>query len=543
MTALIEADAPGAAPEVIPGIGVRGALAALSLAAGVIHLAMVPAHMGQWALEGIAFAVIGWLQVLLAVALLMRPTRGQLVGSALLNGAVVIGYVVSRTSGLPFGPNSGVAEQAGAIDLLATGFEVLVVLGCIVLLLRPTFLGDLSIEGLGLIAVIPVLALIATTAALADPATATHSHGDAETATGAAGGHAHGGTAATGAAELTAIASGRCDLGLNPAAYWSEATVAGIDTITGGESESHDHNATAKVKGSADLDRLISKQTTGTGEGGDAAMVLALGAVSDDVYSDWLRWLAASGSASHSHATATTATAAAPDDNHGMGGHLGAQPWHAMTDRARCDQLTSELALARDTALKYPTVADAKQAGWVQVTGYVPGIAAHFMNFELVDDTFAIDEPEMLLYDGTSDEANVVGLSYYLLHPGSAEPTQGFTGNNDHFHRHDGLCVGPGGVIGDSTTTAESCAAKGGRKANGQAGWMSHAWVVPGCESPWGVFSGASPLLEAQLGKSSGTDSGACAGSGVRSRYDLNPGQVDNTPTTVGGSVQLASGN
>jgi hypothetical protein len=223
-------------------------------------------------------------------------------------------------------------------------------------------------------------------------------------------------------------------------------------------------------------------------------------------------------------------------------GHLGPQTWHAMTDPAQCDQLNSELALARDTALKYPTVADAKAGGWVQVTPYVPGIAAHFMNFRLVDGEFQIDEPEMILYDGTSDDASVVGLSYYILHPGSAEPTQGFSGNNDHFHRHDGLCVGAGGVIGDSTTTAEECAARGGRKANGQAGWMSHAWVVPGCESPWGVFSGATPILESKLGENSTKDGGACAGSGVRARYDLSPGDVSNTPTTVGGTIELATG-
>ena len=53
---------------------------------------------------------------------------------------------------------------------------------------------------------------------------------------------------------------------------------------------------------------------------------------------------------------------------------------------------------------------------------------------------------------------------------------------------------------------------------------MSHAWVVPGCESPWGVFSGASPLLDPTLARSSGTDDGACAASGVRDRYDLRPG-------------------
>ena len=270
--------------------------------------------------------------------------------------------------------------------------------------------------------------------------------------------------------------------------------------------------------------------------------VLALAKVSDDVYTNWLRWLGSSGTAGHSHGTTTATTAAAPDDNNGMGGHLGPQPWHAMTDQAECDALRSELQVARDTALKYPTVADAKAAGWRQVTPYVPGIAAHFMNFSLVDGTFEIDKPEMILYDGTSDDARVVGLSYYIVHPGSAEPTQGFTGNNDHYHRHDGLCVGPGGVIGDSTTTAEECAAIGGRKANGQGAWMSHAWVVPGCESPWGVFSGATPVLDATLTKNSGKDGGGCAGSGVRDRYNLSPGDVSNTPTTVGGSVELASG-
>ena len=70
--------------------------------------------------------------------------------------------------------------------------------------------------------------------------------------------------------------------------------------------------------------------------------------------------------------------------------------------------------------------------------------------------TETITEPEMILYDGTTDDANVIGLSYYLLHGGPAEPTQGFTGNNDHFHRHDGLCIGATGVIG---TDVENCVA------------------------------------------------------------------------------------
>jgi hypothetical protein len=149
----------------------------------------------------------------------------------------------------------------------------------------------------------------------------------------------------------------------------------------------------------------------------------------------------------------------------------------------------------------------------------------------------------MILYDGTDDDSRVVGLSYYLRHDGLAEPTQGFSGTNDHYHRHIGLCVGPSGVIGDSTTTEEECTAIGGRKAQGGNGWMNHAWVVPGCESPWGVFSGASPLLDSDLSADDGGSGAGCAGSGVRERYDLDPGDVENTPVDVGGSLEQVSSN
>jgi hypothetical protein len=213
-----------------------------------------------------------------------------------------------------------------------------------------------------------------------------------------------------------------------------------------------------------------------------------------------------------------------------------------MTDKKQCDKLQAELALARDTALKYPTVKDAKAAGWRQVTPYVPGIAAHFMNFSLVDDKFEIDKPEMILYDGTGDDARVVGLSYYIRQDGNAEPTQGFTGNSDHYHRHIGLCVNASGVIGDSTTTEEECTAMGGKKQTNQNGWMSHAWVVPGCESPWGVFSGANPILDGGLFADAGKSGAGCAGSGVLARYNLEPGEVENVPTAVGGNVELAIG-
>jgi hypothetical protein len=221
-------------------------------------------------------------------------------------------------------------------------------------------------------------------------------------------------------------------------------------------------------------------------------------------------------------------------------GHAGPIPWTAMVDRAQCDRLSDELAEARAVAERYPTVADATAAGWFRVTPYVSGIAAHYMNFGLVDSTFEIDKPEMLLFDGTDPDSHIVGLSYYIREDGTAPPTQGFVGDNDTYHRHFGLCIGAGGVIGDSTLTEEECNAIGGSKSNGTDGWMSHAWVVPGCESPWGVFSGENPVLDRNVLEHSGEEgSEGCAASESRDRYDLSPGESD---LAVSGASDQASG-
>ncbi|MFA5886008.1 MAG: plasmid pRiA4b ORF-3 family protein, partial [Acidimicrobiia bacterium] len=50
-------------------------LAALSGAAGAIHLAMVPSHWGSSVVEGAGFALVGWAQIAIAVVLLASPSR------------------------------------------------------------------------------------------------------------------------------------------------------------------------------------------------------------------------------------------------------------------------------------------------------------------------------------------------------------------------------------------------------------------------------------------------------------------------------------
>jgi hypothetical protein len=131
-------------------------------------------------------------------------------------------------------------------------------------------------------------------------------------------------------------------------------------------------------------------------------------------------------------------------------------------------------------------VADAEAAGYRKVTTYLPLIGAHYMHFGYLADGFVPAQPEMLLFDGTDPDSRIVGLSYFVL---GTTPPAGFAGPNDHWHQHKGLCLRGTLVVGGERTTEEECRQRGGRKANDLEAWMVHAWVVPGWESPEGVFS------------------------------------------------------
>ena len=191
---------------------------------------------------------------------------------------------------------------------------------------------------------------------------------------------------------------------------------------------------------------------------------------------------------------------AKPHD-HGAAGHThagghghGAEPPPVALGAAARAQLSGELVAARSVADRYPTVKEAVADGYKAVTPYIPLIGAHYMKFLTVDGTFNIDQPEMLLYDGTKKTSRIVGLSYYVV---DEQEPPGFAGTNDHWHRHLGLCIDAENpfVLGDEATTERECRRRGGVKAEGADGWMVHAWVVPGWESTQGVFSAENPQL------------------------------------------------
>ena len=90
---------------------------------------------------------------------------------------------------------------------------------------------------------------------------------------------------------------------------------------------------------------------------------------------------------------------------------------------------------------------------------------------------------------------------------------EGFAGPNDHWHRHSGVCMKGAEVISpvDSSVTEDQCKAAGGFYM-AITTWMVHAWVVPGWDSPAGVFSHENPNLRCADGTFNTDDIGRCQG-------------------------------
>jgi len=149
-------------------------------------------------------------------------------------------------------------------------------------------------------------------------------------------------------------------------------------------------------------------------------------------------------------------------------------------DAATAAVLASQLDRARAAALRYPTVAAAREAGFIEATGVTPGVGAHFMKFSEITGVFDVDHPAMILYDGVLPTSRVAGLAYYVI--SGMTPPEGFAGPNDHWHQHPAVCVTPTGPVlaGDAP---QIC------RLAGRPAWMLHAWVAPAYPSAQGWFS------------------------------------------------------
>ena len=133
------AQQPGAQPRwrgtLIHSLGRRReqmllyAAAALSLLAGLIHSWVISEHYGEWWGYGLFFFCAASVQGCYAGTLLLWPRR-LIYGLGIAgNVAIILLYVVSRTVGIPFfGPDAGMVEPAGTLDLFCTSLELALVL-------------------------------------------------------------------------------------------------------------------------------------------------------------------------------------------------------------------------------------------------------------------------------------------------------------------------------------------------------------------------------------------------------------------------------
>jgi hypothetical protein len=380
---------------------VLAALAACSAAAGVIHLVMVPAHMAEYAPEGIAFAVAGWLQLLIAFRLWTRPGRAVLVLSILANLAFIGAWAVSRTAGLPVGPTAGTAQEVSVVDLTTVALEAAFILLALALLIRPA-LADITLPaGYGL--AVPLIVAVLTSAVLASPEARNHVHstsGETAAAGGTVAGHTHGGAAAAGES-------------------------AAVD------------------------DRGLSLLSNG-----------------------------------HHHA-------------------IRELPMSPATQ----DRLKDQLAITRQVAERYPTVADAEAAGYTRAGPYSPGLGTHYirtdaygLNFDGVVDNRDLRHPLSIIYDGSEPTSEVAGFMYYAT---TSTPPEGFAGDNDVWHFHENTCIryAGNGVIdapfgADLPVTAAQCAEVGGYLLP-ITQYMVHVWSVPGWNGvDGGVFAEVNPALD-----------------------------------------------
>ena len=100
---------------------------ALSLTVALIHLWVAFGYFEVWWGYGAFFLGLAAAQGLFSLALLRWPGRVLSLAGILGNLSVVMLYILSRTSGVPFGPHAGRAEEAGVLDMSATGIELAIV--------------------------------------------------------------------------------------------------------------------------------------------------------------------------------------------------------------------------------------------------------------------------------------------------------------------------------------------------------------------------------------------------------------------------------
>jgi hypothetical protein len=137
-------------------------LAAGLVGSAVVHAAVIPEHLEEWPAAGSFFVVLGIAELALGLVVLVRLDR-LVLSAAVAVSVVPLGlWLVSRTVGLPLGPETWTPEAVGVADVGCGLLELVTLAAAVALWLRPSRLA--RTPGLSAHArVIAVLSLVAIT--------------------------------------------------------------------------------------------------------------------------------------------------------------------------------------------------------------------------------------------------------------------------------------------------------------------------------------------------------------------------------------------
>ena len=202
----------------------------------------------------------------------------------------------------------------------------------------------------------------------------------------------------------------------------------------------------------------------------------------------------------------------------GIGGHHVDPAYEGMVkgelSEEQCETLTAEFQAALEWSSQWATLGEAEAAGFHMLVGYTEGMGTHHAKlgeFRMdseefntsspeftgtsLDEEFDYSAPEFLMFAGEEAESELVGFAWFVRSPTDVPP-EGFTGDNDWWHRHESLCFQMELMqVRGEDLSEEQCEENDGENVMLGEYWMAHAWIV----RPWltngDVFTNHHPCL------------------------------------------------
>lgn len=138
--------------------------------------------------------------------------------------------------------------------------------------------------------------------------------------------------------------------------------------------------------------------------------------------------------------------------------------------KSKLPTLDGQLKSVKKAVMRFHSFEQAKKQGYADPfpfnpSPYVPNMGFHYINVGLLDGTFELEKPEILLYvPNEQGKLKLVGVEYAVPGPPDSTPPEGFFGDEDHWHYNTNVAGGS---------------------------WTLHTWVV--IDNPDGVFAEFNP--------------------------------------------------